>query len=155
MTTSPFTRGVIAVIRADSFKIARTIMRGLTEAPLAAMEITLTVPDAFQLISEGVKRRIPLGVGTVLNVEDCQRAIDLGAQFIVSPHLDEEIVATCIDANIYCIPGVLTPSETQRALRVGAPAVKIFPVKIPSEDFSSIVHITLFIFNHIMSYICI
>jgi 2-dehydro-3-deoxyphosphogluconate aldolase/(4S)-4-hydroxy-2-oxoglutarate aldolase len=129
MASTPFAPGVIAVIRATDAHIARTIVRGLMETSVSAIEITLTVPDAFQLISEGIGRNIPLGVGTVLEPEDCRRAIDLGANFIVSPHLDEEILSLCVEAQTFCIPGVLTPTEIQRARRSGADAVKLFPIK--------------------------
>lgn len=129
MTNFPFAPGIIAVIRADSTEVARTIMRGLMETPLSAIEITLTVPGAFQLISEGAGQRLPIGVGTVLGVDECEKAIDLGAEFVVSPHLDEDIVSACIAAQTCCIPGALTPTEIQWARRAGAQAVKIFPIK--------------------------
>jgi 2-dehydro-3-deoxyphosphogluconate aldolase/(4S)-4-hydroxy-2-oxoglutarate aldolase len=123
-------RGVFAVIRTADAGHALTVARGLAGTSVAAIEVTLTVPDAIeviaQLVSEGVTR---VGAGTVRRVEQVERCIAAGAEFIVSPHLDPDLVAAAVHGGVPVVPGTLTPSEVMTAIRLGAAAAKIFPVQ--------------------------
>lgn len=129
MTTQAIERGVIAVVRVHSSTDALTIARGLAAAPLAGIEITMTVPDAPRviatLVAEGVQR---VGAGTIRTVEEVKACTDAGASFLVSPHLDPALVEAAIALGTPVVPGALTPSEIVHALDLGASAVKIFPV---------------------------
>jgi 2-dehydro-3-deoxyphosphogluconate aldolase/(4S)-4-hydroxy-2-oxoglutarate aldolase len=70
------------------------------------------------------------GAGTVLSPEQAQQAIDNGARFIVSPGLDDGVVALCQEADIPVYPGIYTPSEIQHAYNLGLDVVKFFPASI-------------------------
>ena len=95
-------------------QLGRTIL----EAGLDLLEITMRTEKAMDAIRE-VGKELPellVGAGTVFSVAVAREALSAGARFIVSPHLDEEIVTYCARKNVVCIPGVLTPSEVQRGI---------------------------------------
>jgi 2-dehydro-3-deoxyphosphogluconate aldolase/(4S)-4-hydroxy-2-oxoglutarate aldolase len=125
----PIPRGVVAVIRTADASHALTLARGLAGTSVAAIEVTMTVPDAIDviavLVAEGVTR---VGAGTVRTVEQVERCIAAGAEFIVSPHLDPELVAAAVHGGVAVVPGTLTPTEIMTAIRLGASAAKIFPI---------------------------
>jgi 2-dehydro-3-deoxyphosphogluconate aldolase / (4S)-4-hydroxy-2-oxoglutarate aldolase len=127
--TTDVPRGVVAVIRTADASHALTLARGLAGTSVASIEVTMTVPDAInviaQLVSEGVTR---VGAGTVRTVEQVEGCIAAGAEFIVSPHLDPELVAAAVHGGVAVVPGTLTPSEILAAIRLGASAAKIFPI---------------------------
>jgi 2-dehydro-3-deoxyphosphogluconate aldolase/(4S)-4-hydroxy-2-oxoglutarate aldolase len=127
MTTSP--RGVIAVLRTNSAADALTLGRALADTDVIAIEVTMTVPDApkviEQLIGEGIAR---VGAGTVRTVDQVKNLAKIGSSFIVSPHLDAEVVKAAVDLGIPTTPGCLTPSEMVKAIQLGASSVKIFPI---------------------------
>jgi 2-dehydro-3-deoxyphosphogluconate aldolase / (4S)-4-hydroxy-2-oxoglutarate aldolase len=136
---APFPRGVVAVIRAPAAATALTVARGLagtdlagTDVPgieLAGIEVTMTVPDAPDVIAtlraDGVIR---VGAGTVRTLDQLKRCVDAGAGFLVSPHFDPQLVAAAIESGVPIVPGALTPSEIVAAINAGAAAVKVFPV---------------------------
>ncbi|MEI9906762.1 MAG: bifunctional 4-hydroxy-2-oxoglutarate aldolase/2-dehydro-3-deoxy-phosphogluconate aldolase [Actinomycetota bacterium] len=97
--------GVIAVVRTDYSEYALTLGRGFSETDVDAIEITMTVPNAIdvieRLIGEGVKR---VGGGTVRTIEQVQRLAKVGAQFVVSPNLDEKIVKEAVQLGIPVTP---------------------------------------------------
>lgn len=122
-------KGVIAVLRTDSADHALTIGRALADTSVIAIEVTMTVPNATkviaQLIDEGVKR---VGAGTVRNAAQVKELARIGANFVVSPHLDVEVVKAAVDLGVPTTPGCLSPSEMVRAMQLGATSVKIFPI---------------------------
>jgi len=122
-------KGVIAVLRTDSADHALTIGRALADTSVIAIEVTMTVPNATkvitQLIDEGVKR---VGAGTVRNAAQVKELAKIGANFVVSPHLDVEVVKAAVDLGVPTTPGCLSPSEMVRAMQLGATSVKIFPI---------------------------
>jgi 2-dehydro-3-deoxyphosphogluconate aldolase/(4S)-4-hydroxy-2-oxoglutarate aldolase len=128
-TVMPPGPGVIAVVRTRSASAALTLARGLTRTDVAGIEVTMTVPDAVNVIatlrSEGVER---VGGGTIRTVEQLHACVDAGAAFLVSPHLDPDLVRAGVARGVPVIPGALTPSEILRAMALGAAAVKLFPV---------------------------
>ena len=89
----------------------------------------MTVPDAVHviatLVDEGVER---VGAGTVRTLTQLHACVDAGATFIVSPHLDPDLVKAAVTRGVPVVPGCLTPSEIAHALALGASAVKLFPV---------------------------
>ncbi len=80
------------------------------------------------LCEEGEKRELIVGAGTIITEQDLQIALDCGAKFIVTPGTNPDVVRKCVEKNIPCIPGALTPTEIMRAYALGATAVKVFPV---------------------------
>jgi 2-dehydro-3-deoxyphosphogluconate aldolase / (4S)-4-hydroxy-2-oxoglutarate aldolase len=121
--------GVIAVIRTDDPEIAATLARGFNSTSVDAIEITMTVPNALEviekLIEEGVTR---LGGGTVRTIEQVQRLRSMGAAFGVAPNLDEAILKEAVRLGLPFTPGTLTPSEMVRAQQLGATSLKVFPI---------------------------
>lgn len=123
--------GVVPVIRASSKDEARKVIDALAEGGIATVEITLTIPDACELIAD-VRRdygdQLTIGGGTVLDKDAAARCIQAGAEFIVSPALDIETVIFCNSKSIAVMPGALTPTEIVAAWNAGADVVKVFPV---------------------------
>ena len=121
--------GVIAVIRTDDPDIALTLARGFNSTSVDAIEITMTVPNALEiiekLIEEGVTR---IGGGTVRSIEQVQRLRSIGAAFGVAPSFDEAILKEAVRLGLPFTPGTLTPSEMVRAQQLGATSLKIFPI---------------------------
>jgi 2-dehydro-3-deoxyphosphogluconate aldolase/(4S)-4-hydroxy-2-oxoglutarate aldolase len=121
--------GVIAVIRTDDPEIALTLARGFNATSVDAIEITMTVPNALEviekLIEEGVTR---IGGGTVRTIEQVQRLRSMGAAFGVAPNLDEAILKEAVRLGLPFTPGTLTPSEMVRAQQLGATSLKVFPI---------------------------
>lgn len=123
-------QGVIPVIVLDQVADAVPLAEALSLGELSVLEITLRSSVGLECIETVAKYdRWMVGAGTVLNRDDARRAIDSGAQFIVSPGLDEGTVAYCQDRNIPIVPGVCTPSEAQRAINMGLRLVKFFPAE--------------------------
>ena len=126
---SAIKRGVIAVVRLDSTAAAITLGRGLAGSGVVGIEVTMTVPDAPQvietLVADGVDT---VGAGTVRTIQDLRRCVAVGASFVVSPHLDPDLVTAAVELGVPVVPGALTPSEILHAIRLGAAAVKLFPV---------------------------
>ena len=121
--------GVIAVIRTDDPEIALTLARGFNATSVDAIEVTMTVPNALnvieKLIAEGVTR---LGGGTVRTIEQVQRLRSMGAAFGVAPNMDEAILKAAVRLGLPFTPGTLTPSEMVRAQQLGATSLKVFPI---------------------------
>ena len=121
--------GVIAVIRTDDPEIALTLARGFNTTSVDAIEVTMTVPNALdvieKLITEGVTR---IGGGTVRTIEQVQRLRSMGAAFGVAPNMDEAILNEAVRFGLPFTPGTLTPSEMVRAQQLGATSMKIFPI---------------------------
>ena len=120
---------VIPVVRADTDSAAETAVAWLWEAGIRVFEITMTVPGATPLIRKltNTYGDALIGAGTVFTAEAAEACIAAGARFIVSPAIVPEVLATCVGAEVACIPGALSPTEVHTALVSGATAVKIFP----------------------------
>jgi 2-dehydro-3-deoxyphosphogluconate aldolase/(4S)-4-hydroxy-2-oxoglutarate aldolase len=122
--------GVVAVIRALSKDQLPGIASALLEGGVPAIEVTMSTPRALagiEALADSLGDRAIVGVGTVLDAHTCRDAIAAGAQFVVSPVLDEEIIATTKRYGKISIPGAFTPTEILRAWTCGADVVKVFP----------------------------
>ena len=92
------------------------------------VECTLNTPGALDAIQHFAGQDgILIGAGTVLSTDDAKAACDAGAQFLVSPVMDLEVIGWCVDNGVVAIPGTFTPTEMLDAHRAGAPIVKFFP----------------------------
>lgn len=137
--------GLVAVVRAENEEQAERITEACIEGGVAAIELTFTVPKAHRLIEHMADRYsssddIIIGAGTVLDPETARTAILSGAQYVVSPHLDENILRLCNRYRVACMPGVFTPTEAVRALELGAEILKIFPGDIATPKFIKALH---------------
>ncbi len=123
--------GVIGIFRVDNPEDCAKAMDALREGGLHALEVTLTTPNAIQVMHEARKRygdETILGVGTVLDAETAEKAIKMGAQIVVSPSTHKEIIEVCRRYDVVSCPGAFTATEVVRAMRWGADLVKIFPI---------------------------
>ncbi len=122
--------GLIPVLRARSQEEALAIALAVEKGGVTVLEITMTVPDAIELIRKIVGdfgSRVLVGAGTVMNPETARQCILAGAQFIVSPSLKISTIEMCRSHEIPVFPGALTPTEVVTAWEAGADAVKVFP----------------------------
>ena len=124
--------GIIPVIRADSADAAKAVVDALVEAGLNVAEITMTVPRAIDAIASVAKHfgdKVLIGAGTVTDAETAKRAVDAGAEFIVSPCLVPEVIEAAHRADVAALPGALTPTEVFEAFRLGGDMIKVFPAQ--------------------------
>jgi 2-dehydro-3-deoxyphosphogluconate aldolase/(4S)-4-hydroxy-2-oxoglutarate aldolase len=124
--------GIIPVIRADSADAAKAVVEALVEAGLNVAEITMTVPRAIDAIASVAKHfgdKVLIGAGTVTDAETAKRAVDAGAEFIVSPCLVPDVIEAARRADVAVLPGALTPTEVFEAFRLGGDMIKIFPAQ--------------------------
>jgi len=122
--------GVVPVVRASSEREARTAADAVCEGGIPIVEITMTVPGAVEVIRELAKSRpadVLVGAGTVLNAEAARRCLDAGAQFLVSPGLNLQVIQLALAEGKLMMAGALTPTEVITAWEAGADFVKVFP----------------------------
>lgn len=126
---------VVAVIRVGSADLAERCARMLAIAGVRLIEITLTVPDALDVIerlsSDGeiAERGATIGAGTVLSGRQAEDAMIAGARFLVSPILVPDMIAVARARDGMAMPGTMTPTEIVQAADLGADYVKIFPIQ--------------------------
>lgn len=123
--------GVLPVVELEDVRKAEDLFTALVEGGLAAAEITMRTPDAAVALEKLIDAHPDalLGAGTVRSLDSARRMVDIGASFIVSPGIDEEIIGYCLEHDVMVIPGVCTPTEILRALRAGARLLKFFPAE--------------------------
>jgi len=122
--------GIIAVIRAQRREQVLPLSRALVQGGVIAIEVTMTTPSAIEAIAEA-KRELGatalVGVGTVLDAQTCRRAIEAGAEFVVSPISKAELVEAAHAADRPIMLGAYTPTEAQTAYERGSDFIKLFP----------------------------
>ncbi|MGM7679150.1 bifunctional 4-hydroxy-2-oxoglutarate aldolase/2-dehydro-3-deoxy-phosphogluconate aldolase [Microbacterium sp. A94] len=123
--------GLVLVTRVPTEREALRASRAAIAAGFDAVEITFSVPNAQNLMAELVREfpGFPVGAGTVLEPEQVTLAADAGATFIVAPDTYLPVAEMSAARGLAYIPGVFTPTEIQTAHRLGAAAVKVFPVR--------------------------
>jgi 2-dehydro-3-deoxyphosphogluconate aldolase/(4S)-4-hydroxy-2-oxoglutarate aldolase len=121
--------GIIPVVKIDDERHALPLARALLEGDLPCAEITLRTEAGIGAIRRiaAEEQRVLVGAGTVLTVEQAQRAIDAGAQYIVSPGFDSDVVDWCLEHSVVVVPGAVTPTEINMALKKGLRILKFFP----------------------------
>jgi 2-dehydro-3-deoxyphosphogluconate aldolase/(4S)-4-hydroxy-2-oxoglutarate aldolase len=128
--------GVVAVIRARDSREGMALARAVQKGGIPAVEVTMTVPGAVGILeSMASEGGTILGAGTVLDPETARICILAGAQYVVSPHLNESVVTLCNRYSVPCMPGVGTLTELVRALELGVDVVKAFPGDVLGPDF--------------------
>jgi 2-dehydro-3-deoxyphosphogluconate aldolase/(4S)-4-hydroxy-2-oxoglutarate aldolase len=120
---------IVGIVRGLPMEAMRGIVRAYLRAGLHTIEITMNTPGATNIISNlrSEFQDLNIGAGTVCNLEDYEMAVQAGAQFIVTPILDESVVRRAVEQNIPIFPGAYSPTEIYKAWSLGASAVKIFP----------------------------
>lgn len=127
---------VSAIVRTNNADMAREAMQAVASGGFRILEFTLTTPAALELVRQF--RRTPgvvIGAGTVLTVEEVRASKEAGAQFVVSPVLNPDIIAEAHRLDLACIPGGATPTELEKAHHLGADFVKLFPAPAGGVEF--------------------
>ncbi|WP_261800153.1 bifunctional 4-hydroxy-2-oxoglutarate aldolase/2-dehydro-3-deoxy-phosphogluconate aldolase [Paenibacillus sp. PAMC21692] len=122
---------IVAILRGIEDDTADGAAEALIEGGIRLMEVTMNTAGATTIIERWRTKygnAASIGAGTVLDVDYAKRAIDAGAQFLISPNLDEEVIAYGHERGVAVWPGVMTPTEIVKALKAGARAVKLFPM---------------------------
>ena len=123
--------GVIPVVVINKTEDAKPLAKALCEGGLKCAEVTFRT-DAAQEAIRIMSQEYPdmmVGAGTVLTIDQVNRAVSAGAKFIVSPGFDPEIVDYCIDKDIPVVPGCMTPSEVAQGVKRGLEVLKFFPAQ--------------------------
>lgn len=123
------TAGIIPVVAIENIGNAIPLAQALSEGGLSVIEVTFRTEcakEAIKLISDEFPEML-VGAGTVITTSQVDEAIEAGASFIVSPGFDEEVVQYCLEREILVFPGVITPSEVMKAIKLGLEVVKFFP----------------------------
>jgi len=121
----------IAVIRASQLSQGRKLAHAVAAGGLSLIEITWNSDRALELI-EQLRRELPhctIGTGTLLDQEQLRQAIDAGAQFLFTPHVDPALITAAVAAEVPIVPGALSPTEIVTAWKAGASSVKVFPIQ--------------------------
>ena len=138
ITESLINGGAVAVIRlADASKLIK-VAEAIYKGGVSAIEITMTVPDAINVIKSACKEigsYMNVGVGSVLDPETAKKAIDAGANYVVSPIFKKEIIEMAHANGVPAMPGAFTPTEIQTAFEAGADIVKVFPADVVGMAF--------------------
>ncbi len=123
--------GVVPVVVLDDAKDAAPLAKALVEGGLPCAEVTFRTAAAEESIKIMASEypEMLVGAGTVLTIEQVDRAVAAGAKFIVSPGFDPEIVDYCLSKDIPVFPGCITPSEVAQAVKRGLKVVKFFPAE--------------------------
>lgn len=130
------TSKLVAVIRLKDLSQAVNISRSLLAAGITVQEFTLTNPDALSAISQVLAEvaefsqgQASLGAGSVDSLRKAERSIAAGAQFIVSPILQTQVIDYCVSKDVASLPGAFSPTEIHTAWQAGADFVKVFPAR--------------------------
>lgn len=123
--------GIIPVVKLNSVEQALPLAKALLDGGINAAEVTFRTDAAAPAI-KAIRESYPemlVGAGTVINVELAKKAVDAGAQFIVSPGFNPHVVDFCNERNILVVPGVNSPSQIESALEKGLTILKFFPAE--------------------------
>lgn len=131
-------RKAVAVLRVKEENKLQSVIEAIYAGGVSVAEITMTVPNAIQLIekmSEKLDKNIIIGVGSVLNHKTAEDAIKAGSKYVVSPIFKKEIIDTAHKFDVPAMPGCFTPTEIQVAFEYGADVVKVFPADVVGMEF--------------------
>lgn len=125
------TEQLVMVVRAPSAASAHVAIAAAIAGGVRVIEVTYTVPDTVSVIRDlAANADLVVGAGTVRTRAQAEAALNAGAEFLVSPGLDDELVSYAVARDVLMLPGVFTPTEVLRALKLGALAVKLFPADL-------------------------
>jgi len=123
---------VVPVVVLDKVEDAVPTAKAMAAGGVDTMEITFRTacaPECIKAVAENCPE-VLVGAGTIINLEQCKLAVQMGAKFIVSPGYSEEVVAWCVENGIPVAPGCVTPTEIMAALKHGLKMVKFFPANV-------------------------
>ena len=134
--------GALGIIRVQTAQDLVQIAKALHAGGLSCLEITMTTPGALRAIEEarGELPDVLMGAGTVLDAPTARQAILAGAQFLVTPTVELDVIETAHRYGVPVIPGAMTPTEILTAWEAGADMVKVFPASVLGPGFVKAVH---------------
>lgn len=127
---------IVAIIRGADPSDVKNIVMALLNGGIRVLEITLNSPGALSIIeelSELADDRLVLGAGTVLDTNAARDAISAGAQFIISPSVNPDVITATKNAGAISIPGAFTATEIYAAYKMGGDIIKVFPASVGSQ----------------------
>jgi len=130
--------GIVAVIRSPDSQQLVEVARALADGGVNVVEITMSVPhalDVLRQVRQALGDRILLGAGTILDPETARAALLAGAEYIVAPTLNLEVIRLCRRYDKLVMPGAFTPTEILTAWEAGADIVKVFPADVVGPAF--------------------
>src|SRR5437764_5084613 len=130
--------GIVAVVRSPDSQQLVEVAQALVEGGVTVIEITMTVPDALDVVRAVRKTlgdRLLLGAGTILDPETARAALLAGAEFLVAPTLNLDVIRLCQRYDKLVMPGAFTPTEILTAWEAGADIVKVFPADVVGPAF--------------------
>lgn len=130
--------GLVAVVRFAEPGPLVNVLKALADGGITVAEVTFTVPDALGVIREAKRQlgdRVLLGAGTVLDPETARAAILAGAEFLVSPAVNVDVIRMARRYDKLAMPGAFTPTEILTAWEAGADVVKVFPADVLGPAF--------------------
>lgn len=117
-----------AILRTNDQQKAALAMEAAIRGGFRVIEFTLSIPGAYELVQEYSRRDdLIVGTGTVLDANDARLSVEAGAQFLVSPAVDESMIRAAKEMDVASMPGTHTPTEMLQATRAGAQMCKLFP----------------------------
>ncbi|MBI3821515.1 MAG: bifunctional 4-hydroxy-2-oxoglutarate aldolase/2-dehydro-3-deoxy-phosphogluconate aldolase [Planctomycetes bacterium] len=130
--------GIVAVVRSPDSQQLVEVVRALADGGVTVAEITMTVPNALDVIKQArsaLGDRVLLGAGTILDPETARAAILAGAEYIVAPTVNIDVIRLCQRYDKLVMPGAFTPTEILTAWEAGADIVKVFPADVVGPAF--------------------
>ncbi len=130
--------GVVAVVRSPDGQQLVEAARALADGGIDVVEITMTVPDALDVLRQlrrALGDRLLLGAGTILDPETARAALLAGAEYLVAPTVNLDVIRLCQRYDKLVMPGAFTPTEILTAWEAGADIVKVFPADVLGPAF--------------------
>ena len=130
--------GIVAVVRSPDSQQLVEVVRALADGGVTVVEITMTVPDALGVlrqVRQTLGDRVLLGAGTILDPETARAALLAGAEYLVAPSLNLDMIRLCQRYSKLVMPGAFTPTEILTAWEAGADIVKVFPAEVVGPAF--------------------
>src|SRR5229473_3889577 len=130
--------GIVAVVRVPDSRELVEVVRALADGGVTVVEITFSVPNALEVLRDVRKTlgdRVLLGAGTILDTETGRAALLAGAEYLVSPTLNLDVIRLCRRYDKLVMPGAFTPTEILTAWEAGADIVKVFPAEVVGPAF--------------------
>ena len=130
--------GIVAVVRSPDSRQLVEVARALVDGGVSVVEITMSVPGALDVVAQVRKAlgdRLLLGAGTILDAETARAALLAGAEYLVAPTLNLDVIRLCRRYDRLVMPGAFTPTEILTAWEAGADIVKVFPADVVGPAF--------------------
>lgn len=125
-----------AILRTNDAEVVRPALEAAIAGGFRIVELTLNTPGALDVIAEfATDKKLVVGAGTVLTVDDAKAAMNAGARFLVAPVTDPQIISFCRQHDLVSVPGAFTPTEMMTAHKAGADVVKLFPGPANGPDY--------------------